>query len=199
MATRVYRFALVASVLLIADQRMPADDPIPTDASIRKHLLPTDAGEVNQYLVSLGSRAFPAYERILNDPACKPHEIAAIFSILKDVPADRSRFVGRAVQGLADASELVRWPAVMLLGEIGSRNDVSPLVAEMVSDDIMVVGAAAEALAKIGGPSELLAMDVWLAASSSAKRDRTYRSVVQKHREALARKLENAAKAAPKK
>jgi HEAT repeat protein len=145
--------------------------------------------EAFQELDALGEKAFPAYERILADPQASAHEVTGIFGVLLAVKADRSRFVEPAAKRLTETERGVRWCAVRLLGQIGSRKDSPPIVALLWDEDITIVRAAAEALAVIGGDRELTALDIWLK-SGNHRTIVDLRRTVQQCRDALQRKVE---------
>lgn len=134
-------------------------------------------------LIQLGEKVFPAFEAILSDPKAKPHQVARIFGVLYAVKADRRRFLEHAVRGLANADSKTRWAAVELLGQIGTPAEASPVVA-LLSDgnrvaDQVIVYSAAKTLAAIGGPREVIAMDVWLLGASHRNDPQLRRHVAQ--------------------
>jgi HEAT repeat protein len=133
-------------------------------------------------------RVFPAFEAILAQP--KHHrEVSDVFGVLVDLKGDRRRFVEPAVRHLAHADAEVRLRAVRLLGIIGTVAEASPVVALLSDSDEGVVGRAAEALMKFGGPRELLAMDVWLLGASH-RDDAQLRHRVKECRDQLKKRLD---------
>ncbi len=132
-----------------------------SDLSIRNRLGGIEFDD-RQDLIRMGEKAFPAFETILNDPEAKLGEIIRILGLLSDVDADRSRFLEHAVRRTADTIPQIRSNAARLLGKIGTIAEASPLVALLSDKNEVSVNAAATALAAIGGPRELVALDAWL-------------------------------------
>lgn len=149
-----------------------------------------------QYLVRMGEKAFPAYEAILVDPKAQHNEVSGLFVILRDVKADRRRFRRHAISRLTDSNKGVRRCAVTLLGHIGGSTEASSIVALLSDEDRSIAYASAKALSAIGGPNEVVAMDVWLRGVSH-RDDRQLREHVQKCRDELKKRLD--AKNPPKK
>jgi HEAT repeat protein len=149
-----------------------------------------------QQLIQMGDTVFPAYEAILTDPNSKPTEIAGVLLLLRRVKADRSCFRKYAVSCLTDTRDAVQLDALHLLEVIGSPAEASPVVAMLSDGDISLVYNAARTLAAIGGPNELVAMDLWLRGESH-RDDRKTREHVKKFRDDLKKRLD-AKKAPPK-
>lgn len=140
------------------------------------------------YLISVEERAFPAYEAILSDPRASYLEVANVFGILCNVKADRRCFIRHVFYRFTDSDYGVRSSALRLLERIGSPAESSPVIA-LLSDEHTEVGyAAAKTLAAIGGPNEVVAMDVWLR-GITYREDRQLREHVQKCRDALKKRL----------
>lgn len=154
------------------------------------HAIDYDERQVKlyQYLISVGERAFPAYEEILSFQGADPVDVSGVLGVLCEVKADRRRFLKHALSRLTDATDSVRRTAVVLLSQIGSPAEASPLVALLSDEEIGVVSRAAEALAAIGGSNEVVAMDVWLRGVSHRERSRL-REHVQKCRDDLQNRL----------
>lgn len=152
------------------------------DARVRKQ---------RQYLIHMGEEAFPAYETILSDPSSPPGDIIGVFAILCKVKADRSCFLDHVVSRLADQKSSIRWSAVSLLEQIGSSAEASPVVALLSDEDRSNGYAAAKTLSSIGGPHEVVAMDVWLHGVSH-RNDGDLRRHVKQCREALKKRLDRA-------
>jgi hypothetical protein len=112
-------------------------------------------------LIAMGEKVFPAYEAILAAPE-NSREVQHIFFTLRQTKGDRRRFVEPALRALTHSNIHVREQAALLLGEIGTNTEASPLVALLSDKDSFVAKAAGKSLAAIGGPREVLAMDVWL-------------------------------------
>ena len=142
-----------------------------------------------ELLKRLGNeQVFPAFEAILAVPTSSD-EVRDILGVLCDLKGDRSRFVEPAVQALAHPHSTARRNAARLLGEIGSSKEASPIVALLSDDRDSCVSAAAKALAAIGGPREVVAMDVWLLGSSQGAKDKVLRAHVKKCRDELEQRL----------
>jgi HEAT repeat protein len=134
------------------------------------------------------AKVFPAYEGILSDPKSASYEVEGVFSVLYKVKADRRRFIKHALSRFTDSNYHLRWTAVWFLQSAGSPAEASPVVA-LLSDEHREVGyAAAKTLAAIGGPNEVVAMDVWLRGVSRHD-DRKLREHVQKCRDELKKRL----------
>jgi HEAT repeat protein len=154
---------------------------------VRK-ILDSDVDEVwrlKYKLLELGPKAFPVYEKLLADPKTNSGQVSRIFSVLREVPGDRSRFLETAIKNLTSPSFSVRYSAIRLLGAIGSHRDTAPIVASLYDKDIGIISAAAETLAEIGGRRELVAFDVWLRASKARGIGKPLIDMLRKHRDAL--------------
>ncbi len=138
---------------------------LPTIDTIRVVLGAIEFKQDRTDLIVLGTKAFPTYEQILNDPKATRDEIGRIFGVLTAATADRSRFLERAVAELVSLDSGVRETAVGLLAQIGSERDTPPVVALLSDGDITVGVAAAAALKMIGGPRDLVALNARLIAS----------------------------------
>lgn len=185
--------------------RASGKEPPPLDEKLVKYVrslsyLPDYDAKVEKQirqLVEMGEKVFPAYEAILADTKSRSHEVASVLSLLREVKADRRGFRKYAVARLADARDGVVLNAVQLLEVIGGPAEASPLVALLSDRDLTNSFAAAKALAAIGGPNEVVAMDVWLRGDSH-RGDRQLREDVQKYRDDL-KKCLDAKKARKKK
>jgi HEAT repeat protein len=179
-------------VVLLAALGSPAaaqEKAEPTVGRIRSLLNVYEFKEERLELIRMGEVAFPAYEQILNDPAANYLEVVGIFNVLGVVQADRRRFVEQAVRRLADPDQ--RRSAVGLLGRIGSRGDASPVVALLWDREESVRWAAVEALGRLGGERELLALEIWAKSQANSFRaDERLRQHVQKSRDAMQRRIE---------
>ncbi len=145
--------------------------------------------EKRQYLIQVGEKAFPTYEAILTDPKSESEEIAGVFWIINHVKSDRTRFRKYALERLADPHSYVRDYAVRALKSIGSSAEAPSVVPLLSDEEEYVATAAAETLAAIGGPDEVLAMDVWIRGHSH-RNDRQFREHVQKCRDELKKRLD---------
>lgn len=141
-----------------------------------------------QYLIHMGEKAFPAYEAILSDPKAYDVEVCGVFGIIYEVKGDCRRFIKYALARFMDSDYGVRRCAVWILGAIGSAAEASPVVALLSDEEKIVAYAAAKTLVAIGGPNEVVAMDVWLRGVSH-RDDRELREHVQKCRDALKKRL----------
>jgi hypothetical protein len=130
-------------------------------------------------------RVLAACETVVARPE-SDGELRAAFLFLARMKGDRHRFVEPAVAALKHADAGVRIGAATLLGEIGSRNEAAALVAALSDGDATL--PAAEALAAVGGPNEVTAMDAWLAGPGRDRLD-VYRDGVKEGRDALAARL----------
>lgn len=110
---------------------------------------------------------------------------------VSDLKGDRRRFLKHAIARLADEQAMMRLNAVTLLSSIGSPAEASLMVASLSDEYKPVAYAAAKTLATIGGPNEMVAMDVWLRGVSH-RDDRQLREHVQKCRDALKKRLDEA-------
>jgi HEAT repeat protein len=100
-------------------------------------------------------------------------ELAEVFGALWWAEGDRRHLVTRTVRALRHTDREVRGSAARLLGEIGSRNEALALVAMLSDEDYWLNCDVVEALACIGGPNELIALDNWIRrASPKAKSER---------------------------
>jgi hypothetical protein len=142
-------------------------------------------------LVEMGEKAFPIYEAILADPKADDGDVGRVLLVIGEVKADRRRFIKYAVSRLTDAKFGVRLNAVLLLKDIGTVAEASPVVALLSDERVEIVYAAAKTLTAIGGPNELVAMDVWFQ-GVSRRDDTDLRKRVQKCRDALKKRLDEA-------
>jgi hypothetical protein len=81
-------------------------------------------------------------------------------------------------------SYLPRREAVHLLGAIGSRRDAAPLVALLYDSNPDIVRLALEAVGKLGGEREMVAIDIWIRAKTDAL------SAAEQARDALRKRAE---------
>jgi hypothetical protein len=146
-----------------------------------------------RYLISMGEKVFPAYEAILSDPKSPPVEIAMVFLVMGYVEADRRQFLKHAMARLTSTDSASRRNAVILMKEIGgaAAEASSPVVALLSDKEEGIVMKAAETLAAIGAPNEVVAMEVWLRGVSH-RDDADLRTHVQKCRDELKKRLEDA-------
>lgn len=148
-------------------------------------------------LAQMGDKAFPAFETILADATAEPRLVAAVLLVVRDVKADRRRFIEPAVRALAHQSSNVRSKALQLLAQIGTAREAPPVVALLNEGDneyatIGIAFNAARTLVAIGGPSELRAMDVWLVGAANPRFP--IRTFVKTQRDLLEKRLTEAAK-----
>ena len=145
------------------------------------------------------AKVYPALEAILAKPADDGDEVRRALAVAYEMKGDRSRFVEPAVRALAHPHPSVRRNAARLLGEIGTAKDASPLVALLSDSDDPCVNSAIMALAAIGGPREVVALDVWLVGSSQGAKDKVLRPRGKKYRDELEQRLAKEKKAAKEK
>lgn len=209
---------LVLASCAIKDDGTPGEDPASTVAddvvAVRQHLRIREQGplcgngmdEHMKFMAALldgltmtmgEMRLFEACEVILAKPE-SDQELCATFDLLGQAKGDRRRFVKHAVAALGHQNSQVRYDGVRLLGKIGSPTE-RVAVAGLLSDgeDFVVMGAA-EALAVIGGPNELISLDAWLAGPGRKPDVEYVTESVQKSRDELAARLARQAKAETK-
>jgi hypothetical protein len=141
------------------------------------------------YLLGMGEKAFPVYEAILSDPKVTSDEVGRVFLVIDGKKADSRRFRKYAVAHLADADFGNRLNAVILLKDIGSSAEASPVVAFLSDERVEPIYAAARTLAAIGGSREVVALDVWLRVNSRRDDDKLQQHV-KKCRDELKRRLD---------
>ncbi len=145
-----------------------------------------------RYLLHMGEKVFPAYEAILSDPKATPDEIGMLFLLLGYVEADRRPFLKHALAKLADPDRAVRVNAVISIKEFGgTAAEASPVVALLSDGSKHAVYQAANTLVAIGGPNEVVAMDVWLRGISH-RDEAELRQHVEKCRDELKKRLDDA-------
>ena len=188
----------VLSPMVLLRAHPPSFGPVASDVeSIRSYLNGAERGE--DPLVTIGSRAFPAYETLLTDRDTQPKHISNILYYIRIANGDRVRFVDPAVKHLASPAAIVRIRAAELLECIGSEKDTGPLIALLSDANVSVAYAAASAIKSIGGSRDLIALNVWL---NSTKADvfqpepsqdyKVLREYVIKFRDELEERLEKA-------
>lgn len=164
---RITLAAQVATLLLSYQHVQCADKPPKTaDAdNVRKMLGGSDFGRYRD-LVEMGTDLFPAFEELLKDPNTKDQHVKRIFSLLKVIKGDRSKFIKYATDRLGDTSRDTRRCAAELLGVIASERDTSSLLVLLSDGEMTVAHSAASSLVKIGGSNDLAAINVWLSVSN---------------------------------
>src|SRR5262249_13871178 len=108
-----------------------------------------------------GERLLAACELVIAKPE-NPEELDGALGLLWGKKGDRSRFIEPARKALAHEHAGGSHSAANLLAEIGTPNEGPALVPLLSDENWHVRGAAVGALARIGGPNELLALDAWL-------------------------------------
>jgi HEAT repeats len=146
-----------------------------------------------RYLIRMGEKAFPAYEAILTDPKSPYDSVCGVLCILRYVKADRRCFIKYALARLTDEDFTVRHLALELLGKIGSSTEMPPVVALLSDEQEDIANCAARTLAALGGPNELVAMDVWLNGTSH-RANPHLRSYVRECRDKLKKRLDEQSK-----
>lgn len=136
------------------------------------------------------AKVFAAFEIILDNPR-SDREVCVLFGYLcHKLDGDARRLVGPTALRLAHPNSDVRNNAVLALTEIGTQEESAALVALLSDENYYVAQFAATALVKLGGPNELVALDVWLQGSSH-RDDAKRRDHVQKCRRELHQRLNN--------
>jgi HEAT repeat protein len=111
------------------------------------------------------TRIIAAAEVMLANPE-SDKELAEVLGALWWAGGDRRHLVTRTVRALRHTDPEVRGSAARLLGEIGSRNEALALIATLSDEDYWLNCDVVEALACIGGPNELIALDNWIRRAS---------------------------------
>src|SRR5262249_22128276 len=105
-------------------------------------------------------RLIAAAEFMLANPE-NSEEVADAFHILSRCQGDRKRFVEPALRAVSHEDPWVRRSAAYLLGEIGTRNEAPALTKLLADSNLNVASAAVNAIAAIGGPDALVALDAF--------------------------------------
>jgi hypothetical protein len=142
-----------------------------------------------RFLLSYGAAAFPAYEAVLSDPKSNPREVAGVLCLLLHHPEPKGQFLPLAAPFLAHQDRGVRRSAALLVREIGTPAEGSTLVALLSDNDTFVAHLAAQALAKVGGPGEVFAMDAWLQTGTAHRGDTAIQDRVRTCRDELDARL----------
>jgi HEAT repeat protein len=184
-------------LLLLACARSPAQ-PAPkakdarfTTAQVVTMLsASTDTTWREKYkLVEAGRECFPIYDRLLADEKTSGLHRSRIYQVLDLIKDDRSRYVLPAKKDLVNLHSGVRSAAARLLGKIGTERDCSPLVALLFDDSDTVLVSAAESLAQIGGPDEVLAIDAFLRSAAVRGWHPEFLAHISKQRDELRARL----------
>lgn len=117
-------------------------------------------------VIQAGSKYFSIYESILNDPITIDFEIRRLFYFLSLIKDDASCFMDKALQYLSDGKRDVKHSIIQFIGNHGSKRDLSVLVSLLYDKELPVVGAAAQALSKIGDERAAIALKIWLDSDS---------------------------------
>lgn len=172
-----------------SEEPLPVASQNPSVERVRDLLTGKQFKEQSNELIRMGAAAFPAYETILVDPVSLPRHIARIFIVLCSVKENRARFLDSTVRRLADADADVRGRALLLLEQIGSEQDIPPVVALLSDTDTTISYRAATVLLALGNLRSVTAIDVWL--NSGNHREQTeLRQYVTKCRDDLKQRLE---------
>jgi hypothetical protein len=155
-------------------------------------------GGEHKKLISLGSKLFPAYQRILAAPDINHTEQSGIYAALAEVNGDRSQFLDHAVSGLASRSDRVQFSAVILVKQIGSAREAAPVVALLWDTDPVTKHVAADTLRVIGDRRTVDALQIWLNVPAN-QQNRQLFDHVTKCRNDLFDRVERERKAAPPK
>lgn len=158
------------------------------------------SGNNQEKLLKMGTRAFPAFEKLLADPQLDPMHVVRIFNVVEQVDADRSRFLEPAVARLADPHLGPRSQALSLLRKIGSARDTPAVVALLWDERQEGTYAAAHTLAVLGDRRAVTSLDIWLARGNHREPNRrVLREGVAEFRAELVKRLEKEQKEKAKK
>lgn len=187
--------AIAQIILLGIDLQSPKVKKPPTTEEVRR-LAGKGGGEWlgQAILLRYGAAAFPAYEAILTDPKSESDEIAGVLIALASVGEVKGRFLSLVVPYLSHKDDAVRWPAVLLMKQIGTPEEGAILIALLSDENQFVRYAAAEALAATGGRRELTAMDAWLKTGAAFRDAHKYLQHVKECRDALEKRLKTTPK-----
>lgn len=141
--------------------------------------LEDEGQKVLPYVAYLGSN--PGSDRVL--------ERALIFARTRLSKLDRKPFLEPTLEHLKHHDWGVRAEALMLLEQIGSKEDCVPVAVLLYAEDKHNRIGAAYTLAKLGGKRELLALDLWLA-DKTRQKDEAF-DEVKKSRDELRTKVED--------
>lgn len=133
-----------------------------SEKDVQELLTPKDFTDGRETLLKIGIGAFEAYDRLLVDPNLPSQKVVLIYHVLMDLDVDRQRFHQPAIQHIMHSDPYVRLNAAKLLGEIGSQQDIAPLVALLGDQSYYVINNSATALKSIGDQSTIIAYNVWL-------------------------------------
>lgn len=142
-----------------------AAQPNISDVRLRQAVLETLSGDEypRDRLIQYGFKYYPVYYDLLQEASTEALVKMRIMNVLAECVGDRSQFLEPARRGMADTDAGVRREAVLLIPHVGGGK-YSAAVAVLLSDpDRTVAYAAAKSLTEIGGPSEIVAFDIWLA------------------------------------
>ena len=134
--------------------------------------------------------ALEAYEAVLADPKANQLDIAHVFSALHLLRCGGPRFLKSALGEFSHRDAGVRTAAVKLVGQIGTVAEAPQLVPLLLDREPMVLYAAANALADIGGPRELIAMNRRLSQNKWIDASLNLRQHVEKCRDRLEKRLD---------
>ena len=114
-------------------------------------------GEATAYLnaVAVGQYAFPVYDKIFAASArVSPQEVQRIFSVLRRVNADYSKYVPVARKFAFDDSAETKAATLRFLARYGGKPDVKFALAFLCAPDGDLVAACLDVLARHGGREE---------------------------------------------
>jgi hypothetical protein len=116
-------------------------------------------------LLEYGEFVYDAYEEILDDAKSDDAYRYQIYVLLMQSKGDRTRFRRVALGWILSGD--VGWcrRGTSLLINIDAKNDINLLVMLISDPDASTMLDAVGGLAKLGGPPELLAFDVWLSSN----------------------------------
>lgn len=101
-------------------------------------------------LIKMGPRVVKMLIQSLNSENVKLRcHVAYILGKIKDPRA----FESLLLKAIKDSAQIVRYDAILALGDLGDIRAIEPLIQIMLSEDIILSSAAAMALVKIGSPA----------------------------------------------
>jgi hypothetical protein len=115
-----------------------------------------------EILIELGPAPFRIYERILADHELDSQIVGRALFVIKEIKANRSRFLEPTVRRLLDQKRGIRYHAVELLAEIGGDKEIPLVVASLSDEDFSIAYQAAITLKAIGNHRTVTAIDIWL-------------------------------------
>lgn len=142
-------------------------EPLPETTDQLCNWLQGAEGEDLNLLAREGEKLYPRYQEVLDDPKRGDRSTSCVLSILWRVAQDAKlrpevskQFLGPALRHLGDEDHGVRISALGLLQVIGGERDTAPVAVMLLAERTEVRYAAAKTLAGIGGPADVVALDL---------------------------------------